>query len=70
MTGYSRRLPLADAGTLLLATHVAGEPLSPGHGFPVRLVVPGRRGFWWVKWVERLSLSDTPWWWQLPFPAA
>ena len=70
VTGYARRLPLADVGGLLLATHVAGEPLSPGHGFPVRLVAPGRRGFWWVKWVERISLSDTPWWWQLPFPAA
>jgi hypothetical protein len=70
VTGYARRLPLADAGDLLLATHVAGEPLSPGHGFPVRLVAPGRRGFWWVKWVARVSLSGTPWWWQLPFPAA
>ena len=70
VTGYARRLPLADVEGLLLATHVAGEPLSSGHGFPVRLVAPGRRGFWWVKWVQRVSLSDTPWWWQLPFPAA
>jgi len=70
VTGYARRLPLADAGRLLLATHVADEPLSYGHGAPVRLVAPGRRGFWWVKWVERVSLSDTPWWWQLPFPTA
>jgi hypothetical protein len=70
VTGYARRLPIADVGGLVLATHVAGEPLSPGHGFPVRLVAPGRRGFWWVKWVERISLSDTPWWWQLPFPVA
>ena len=70
MTGYARRLPIADMDELLLATHVAGEPLSPGHGFPARLVAPGRRGFWWVKWVQRISLSETPWWWQLPFPAA
>jgi DMSO/TMAO reductase YedYZ molybdopterin-dependent catalytic subunit len=70
VTGYGRRLPVADAGRLLLATRVAGAPLSAGHGFPARLVAPGRRGFWWVKWVDRIALSDVPWWWQAPFPTA
>jgi DMSO/TMAO reductase YedYZ molybdopterin-dependent catalytic subunit len=70
VTGYARRLPVADASELLLATRVGGGPLSAGHGAPVRLVAPGRRGFWWVKWVDRVALSETPWWWQLPFPAA
>jgi DMSO/TMAO reductase YedYZ molybdopterin-dependent catalytic subunit len=68
VTGYRRRLPAADASTLLLATHVAGAPLSAGHGAPVRLVAPGRRGFWWVKWVTAVELSDEPWWLQAPFP--
>jgi DMSO/TMAO reductase YedYZ molybdopterin-dependent catalytic subunit len=67
-TGYSRRFPVRDLPNLLLATRVGGLPLSPGHGFPVRIVAPGRRGFWWVKWVERMELSTTPWWWQPPFP--
>jgi DMSO/TMAO reductase YedYZ molybdopterin-dependent catalytic subunit len=67
-TGYRRRLPLADAPGLLLATRLGGRPLSAGHGFPARLVAPGRRGFWWVKWVDRIELQDTPWWWQPPFP--
>jgi Oxidoreductase molybdopterin binding domain len=67
-TGYSRRLPLRDAPTLLLATHLGGAPLSPGHGAPVRLVAPGRRGFWWVKWVERVEVSYQPWWLQPPLP--
>jgi DMSO/TMAO reductase YedYZ molybdopterin-dependent catalytic subunit len=70
ITGYGRRLPAADAGRLLLAHRVAGAPLSAGHGFPARLVAPGRRGFWWVKWVDRIALSDVPWWWQAPFPTA
>lgn len=67
-TGYGRRLPFGDLGRLLLATRVGGRPLSPGHGFPARLVVPGRRGFWWVKWVTSVEVTDTPWWWQAPFP--
>jgi DMSO/TMAO reductase YedYZ molybdopterin-dependent catalytic subunit len=68
VTGYRRRLPAPDASRLLLATHVAGAPLSAGHGAPVRLVAPGRRGFWWVKWVAAVELSDEPWWLQSPFP--
>jgi hypothetical protein len=67
-TGYRRRLPLRDASSLLLATSAAGRPLSDGHGAPARLVAPGRRGFWWVKWVERIEVVDAPWWRQPPFP--
>jgi DMSO/TMAO reductase YedYZ molybdopterin-dependent catalytic subunit len=67
-TGYRRRFPLADAGQLLLATRLAGRPLSAGHGFPARLVAPGRRGFWWVKWVTSIQVDPAPWWRQPPFP--
>jgi DMSO/TMAO reductase YedYZ molybdopterin-dependent catalytic subunit len=68
VTGYPRRFPAADLSGLLLATRVGGRPLDPGHGFPARLVAPGRRGFWWVKWVARVEASPVPWWWQWPFP--
>jgi DMSO/TMAO reductase YedYZ molybdopterin-dependent catalytic subunit len=67
-TGYRRRLPLADASSLLLATRLAGRPLGAGHGFPARLVAPGRRGFWWVKWVVAVEVDPAPWWRQPPFP--
>jgi DMSO/TMAO reductase YedYZ molybdopterin-dependent catalytic subunit len=70
LTGYVRRLPSGDAGRLLLATRVGDAPLSAGHGFPARLVAAARRGFWWVKWVDRIALSEVPWWWQAPFPTA
>ena len=33
------------AREFLLATHVTCERLSHGHGFPLRLAAPGRRGF-------------------------
>jgi DMSO/TMAO reductase YedYZ molybdopterin-dependent catalytic subunit len=67
-TGYARRFALDDAGRLLLATHVAGRPLDHAHGAPLRLVVPGRRGFDWVKWVVAIEVDDMPAWWQSPLP--
>jgi hypothetical protein len=68
LTGYWVRFPVGDLGNLFLATGITGAPLSAGHGFPLRLVVPGRRGFWWVKWIDRIELQDAPAWWQPPFP--
>ena len=59
-TGYRWSFTVEDARHFLLATHVGGEPLSHGHGAPCRLVAPGRRGFQWVKWVERIELHDGP----------
>jgi hypothetical protein len=68
VTGYSRRFAIEAAPRLLLATRVAGRPLEPGNGFPVRLVVPGQRGFTWVKWVTSVDAEGLPSWWQPPFP--
>jgi hypothetical protein len=67
-TGYSRRFDVSELPSLILATHLDGHPLQPGNGAPARLVVPGRRGFWWVKWVSAIEPSGRPPWWQLPFP--
>jgi DMSO/TMAO reductase YedYZ molybdopterin-dependent catalytic subunit len=68
VTGYWVRLPIHNLDRLLLATQVGGAPLSADHGFPARLVAPGRRGYWWVKWVDRIELQTTPSWWQPLFP--
>lgn len=67
-TGYDRRFAIGAVGGLLLATHAGEAPLSAGHGAPLRLVAPGRRGFWWVKWVSEIAVDDRPPWWQPPFP--
>lgn len=68
VTGYRRRFPVEAARDLLLATTVAGRPLSAGHGGPRRLVAPGRRGFHWVKWVAAVEVVHEPPWLQPPFP--
>src|SRR2546423_5718952 len=62
VTGYDRRFAARDAGRLLIATRLGGMPLDPGHGFPVRLVAPDRRGYWWVKWVIAISADELPSW--------
>src|SRR5258708_14291241 len=53
-------LPLEEARAALLATHAGEEPLSYEHGFPLRLVAPGRRGFEWVKWITRVEVLTAP----------
>jgi len=42
----------------LFADVVNGEPLTPAHGFPLRLVVPGYYGTNSVKWLSRIVVSD------------
>lgn len=39
-----------------LAVAMNGAPLTPDHGAPVRLVVPGWYGCAWIKWVNELRL--------------
>ncbi len=68
ITGYYRKFSMDAAREFLLATHVTGETLSHGHGYPVRLVAQGRRGYEWVKWVTEIEFSETPHWWQPPLP--
>ena len=67
-TGYSRRFPLEEAGGLLLATHVGDEALSAEHGFPLRLVASGYRGYSWVKWISEVEVSRDPEWLEPPLP--
>jgi hypothetical protein len=68
VTGYRRSFPSDQAGALWLATGFEGQSLSQPYGAPVRLVAPGHRGFWWVKWVNSVELSDRPATLQSPFP--
>jgi DMSO/TMAO reductase YedYZ molybdopterin-dependent catalytic subunit len=53
-------LPLAEARQALLALQVGDELRDHGHGAPLRLVAPGRRGFQWVKWVTQIEVLTKP----------
>lgn len=67
-TGYDRLVAHDALADLYLAIGYGGEPLRPGHGAPVRLIAPGRRGPWWVKWVTSVEPDDRPPWLQSPLP--
>jgi DMSO/TMAO reductase YedYZ molybdopterin-dependent catalytic subunit len=60
---YTTNLPLADLdrGANLLATHFSGEPLSPEHGGPVRLVVPHLYFWKSAKWVTGFEVLQEDW---------
>jgi DMSO/TMAO reductase YedYZ molybdopterin-dependent catalytic subunit len=49
--------PQLDDPDTLLAFEIDGEPLHLDHGFPVRLIGPGRPGVLQTKWVGRLVVS-------------
>ncbi|KAH7335973.1 nitrate reductase [Rhizoctonia solani] len=43
---------------MLLAWSMNGLPLTPDHGFPLRVVIPGQIGGRSVKWLNRIEVSD------------
>ena len=68
VSGYKRRFPIAEAKDFLLAISVAGAPLTHGHGAPLRLVAPNRRGVEWVKWITHIRVNTDSHLKQLPLP--
>jgi DMSO/TMAO reductase YedYZ molybdopterin-dependent catalytic subunit len=58
--GYTANVPLADLDReeVLLATHHDGAPLTPEHGYPVRLIVPHLYAWKSVKWIRGLEFLD------------
>jgi DMSO/TMAO reductase YedYZ molybdopterin-dependent catalytic subunit len=57
--GFTANVPLEalDSDDALLATHADGEPLTPDHGWPLRLVVPGRYFWKSAKWLRAIELT-------------
>ena len=58
---FGRSLVRDDAmrPEVMLAWEMSGAPLTVGHGFPLRLVVPGWYGVANVKWLQRIHVQDT-----------
>jgi DMSO/TMAO reductase YedYZ molybdopterin-dependent catalytic subunit len=55
---YDASLTLAEAlaPDVLVATQLGGEPLTPEHGAPVRLVAPAKYGYKSVKWLRNIEV--------------
>jgi DMSO/TMAO reductase YedYZ molybdopterin-dependent catalytic subunit len=59
---YAMSLPLDRAmhPNTLLAYEMNGEPLTPAHGYPLRLIVPGWYGMASVKWLTGIKVIAHP----------
>jgi len=59
---YATSVPIEyandPANDLIIAYRQNGELLTPDHGFPVRLVIPGFIGGRMIKFLERITLLD------------
>ena len=66
--GFTSNLPLAaiEADEALIAWEADGGPLTPDHGWPLRLVVPSRYFWKSAKWLRGLELRsiDEPGFWE------
>jgi DMSO/TMAO reductase YedYZ molybdopterin-dependent catalytic subunit len=66
--GFTANVPLAalEDEQALVAYEADGEPLTPEHGGPVRLVIPSRYFWKSAKWLTGIELSsiDKPGFWE------
>jgi DMSO/TMAO reductase YedYZ molybdopterin-dependent catalytic subunit len=66
--GYTTNLPLSELlkDDAVLALKHDGKELAPEHGWPLRLVVPGRYFWKSAKWIRALELvaDDRPGFWE------
>jgi DMSO/TMAO reductase YedYZ molybdopterin-dependent catalytic subunit len=57
--GFTSNLPIAflEDEQAIVATHADGEPLTKEHGWPARLVIPGKYFWKSAKWLRGIELS-------------
>lgn len=60
--GFGGSIPVEKAlmPETLLVYEMNGEPLTPVHGYPLRVVVPGYIGARSVKWLTRITAQSEP----------
>jgi sulfite oxidase len=61
-TKFGASIPLEKAmsGDVILADTMNGQPLTPTHGAPIRVVVPGYIGARSVKWLTEIRVEREP----------
>jgi hypothetical protein len=63
---------LLDRDDIILAYGMNGATLPEEQGYPIRLVLPGSKGYQWVQWLERIEIHDQdpspPYWWFHQYP--
>jgi DMSO/TMAO reductase YedYZ molybdopterin-dependent catalytic subunit len=66
--GFTSNMPLGaiEDENALVVYEADGEPLTPDHGWPVRLVVPSKYFWKSAKWLRGIELSsiDRPGFWE------
>ena len=59
---YGTSIPLSVAmdptHDVILAYEMNGERLTPDHGFPIRVIIPGFVGGRMVKWLKKITVSE------------
>ncbi|MDY9922336.1 molybdopterin-dependent oxidoreductase [Methanobacterium sp.] len=60
--GYSTSFPLEylQNNQILMAYKMNNATLPPERGFPFQLVAESKWGYKWIKWINRIELSDNP----------
>ncbi|KAK7301293.1 hypothetical protein RJT34_12154 [Clitoria ternatea] len=56
-TSIKREFAMDPSRDIILAYMQNGEVLSPDHGFPVRMIIPGFIGGRMVKWLKRIVVT-------------
>ncbi|CAG8463716.1 235_t:CDS:2 [Dentiscutata erythropus] len=59
---YGTNIPLEwslnDINDVILAYEMNGERLTPDHGYPLRVIIPGFIGDRMVKWLSKITISN------------
>lgn len=60
--GYSTSFPLEylQNNQILMAYKMNNATIPPERGFPFQLVAESKWGYKWIKWINRIELSDNP----------
>lgn len=61
---FQRSMSIDDAmlGHVMLVYQMNGQDLTPAHGAPLRLIVPGWYGMASVKWLTTIEVGKGGWW--------